>query len=236
MKYIGAHIDCIPDLSHTPAKASALGARAFALNLVNPAKWRSPEWPDDVVREFRRNCELFGYSPNHILPHARFVINLGSPEPQKLHLSRIAMVEEMNRCSRLGLTLLNFHPGAHLKKISEDESVARVASTLNRVLEETQGVTAVIENTAGSGSTLGYSFRQIAAMIEGVDDKSRVGVCIDTAHAYAAGYNIATDEGYEACWEEFEREIGFEYLRGMHINDSQKACGSRVDRDRKSVV
>ena len=230
MKYIGAHVDCRPDLSYSPLEAQALGARAFALNLVDPARWRSPEWGDDVIAKFKENCVLCGYTADHILPHAAFVINLSSPEAHKLKLSIKAMTDEMNRAARLGLTMLNFHPGSHLKKMSEDDSAKLIAESINQVLAATSGVTAVIENTAGQGSSMGYKFGQIAAMIEGVEDKSRVGVCVDTAHAYAAGYNLADDEGYDAAWKEFEDTVGFKYLRGMHINDSMKPLSSRVDR------
>lgn len=230
MKYIGAHVDSAPDLSLTPALAASIGARAFALNITNPAKWRAPMPDDKTVEAFKENCVRYGFESKYILPHARFVVNFGSPESYKLKLSRESMIEEVRMVHALGLTLLNFHPGSHLKKISEEESIARVCESINIVLSQTEGVTLVIENTAGQGSNLGYSFEQIAAMIAGVDDKSRVGVCIDTAHAYAAGYNLASEESYNECWARFEDTVGFSYLRGMHINDSLKPLGSRVDR------
>lgn len=230
MKYIGVHVNGAPDFGAAPVIAASLGARAFALNLADPAKWKDADIPAQAAEEFKNNCSIYGFMPKYILPHGRFVVNLGSPEAWKLKLSRESMIEEMNRASLLGLTMLNFHPGAHLKKISEDESIRRVIDSLNIVLEKTEGVTAVIENTAGQGSNLGYSFEQIARIIEGVEDKTRVGVCIDTAHAYAAGYNLASEESYETCWHNFDTIIGFHFLRGMHINDSIKPLGSRVDR------
>lgn len=230
MKYIGAHVDCKPNLSYAPLEAEAIGARAFALNLVDPSRWRSPEWDDETVILFKANCQMHGFTPNHILPHAGFVINLCSPEAHKLKLSIKAMEDEMRRARRLGLTMLNFHPGAHLKKMSDSEAIELISSSINQILDHTEGVTAVIENTAGQGSNLGYTFSQISQMIESVEDKSRVGVCVDTAHAFAAGYDLATDEGYDAAWKDFEQSIGFGYLRGMHINDSLKPLGSRVDR------
>lgn len=230
MKYIGAHVDSGSDISMAPAIAASIGARAFALNITDPAKWHVSGFSERIAEDFKENCARYGFESKHILPHARFVVNLGSPESYKLKLSRESMVEEVKMAHALGLTLLNFHPGSHLKKISEAESIARVAESINIVLDQTEGVCLVIENTAGQGSNLGYSFEQIAAMIAPVEDKSRVGVCIDTAHAYAAGYNLASEGSYHDCWIRFGDIIGFEYLRGMHINDSLKPLGSRVDR------
>lgn len=230
MKYIGAHVDSGSDLSLAPTIAASLGARAFALNITDPAKWHAPEISEKTAEAFKENCARYGFESKHILPHARFVVNLGSPESYKLKLSRESMIEEVKMAHSLGLTLLNFHPGSHLKKISEAESIARVAESINIILDKTEGVALVIENTAGQGSNLGYSFEQIASMIASVEDKNRVGVCIDTAHAYAAGYNLASEGSYHDCWTRFGDIIGFEYLRGMHINDSLKPLGSRVDR------
>ncbi|MDE6457680.1 MAG: deoxyribonuclease IV, partial [Muribaculum sp.] len=126
--------------------------------------------------------------------------------------------------------MLNFHPGSHMREISEADCLDRIAESINLTLADTEGVKAVIENTAGQGSNLGFSFEQIARIIDGVEDKSRVGVCIDTCHTFAAGYDIATDEGYEAVWKEFDATIGLTYLSAMHINDSKKGLASRVDR------
>jgi deoxyribonuclease-4 len=136
----------------------------------------------------------------------------------------------MERCQILGLDRLNFHPGSHLKKISEEESLALVAESINIALDKTEGVTAVIENTAGQGSNLGYAFWHLAYIIDRVEDKSRVGVCLDTCHSFAAGYDLSTEEGCDKVFAEFEREVGFKYLRGMHLNDAMKVLGSRVDR------
>ena len=121
-------------------------------------------------------------------------------------------------------------PGSHLKEISTDECLARIAQSINLALEKTDGVTAVIENTAGQGSNVGFKFEHLAVIIDRIEDKSRVGVCIDSCHAFAGGYDLATAEGYDATWREFDRIIGFEYLRGMHLNDAKKGLDSRVDR------
>jgi deoxyribonuclease-4 len=164
------------------------------------------------------------------LPHDSYLINLGQPDNDKLMQSLEAFIDELKRCEQLGLTMLNFHPGSHLNLIDIDACLDRIADSINRALDETTGVKAVIENTAGQGSNLGFTFEHIARIIDGVNDKSRVGVCIDTCHAYAAGYDMATPEGYEATWQDFDRIIGLNYLSGMHINDSKKGLGSHVDR------
>ncbi len=230
MKYIGAHVSSLPLVSTAPRVAHALGADAFSFNLIDAKRWSTPQYDPADVEEFRRLCEEYGYGPDRILPHSAFVINLGSPDSRKLHLSRITFVDELKRCMQLGVKLLNFHPGAHLKLISEEESLSIVADSINYALDRTEGVTAVIENTAGQGSNLGYSFEHLAAIIDRVADKSRVGVCIDTCHASAAGYDFSTPDAYEATWKEFDRVIGFKYLRGMHLNDAMKPTGSRIDR------
>lgn len=182
------------------------------------------------IRLFKERCQQYGYEPHSILPHDSYLINLGSPKPDGLEKSRQAFIDEMERCSLLGLTLLNFHPGATLNMITEEECLDTVAESINIALDKTRGVTAVIENTAGQGSNIGYKFEHLAYIIDRVEDKTRVGVCIDTCHALAAGYDITTDEGYEKCFADFENTVGFKYLRGMHLNDSKKGVGSRVDR------
>ncbi len=231
MKNIGVHIEGFPTFSAVPELAHSLGARAFAFTLGDPSRWSVPAVSAQEAQEFRAACERFGFTPSaSILPHSAFVINLGSPDARKLHLSRKAFTEELERCHQLGLTLLNFHPGAHLRQITEEQSLRTVSDSLNFCLERTEGVKAVIENTAGQGSTLGYSFEHLRFIIDNVEQKERVGVCIDTCHAYAAGYDFGTPAGYEKAWKDFEQTVGFEYLCGMHINDSLRELGSRIDR------
>jgi deoxyribonuclease-4 len=230
MKYIGAHVSVDGGVASAPLNARQIGADAFALFSRNPSRWRSEPLLPAEIDAFRRNCEECGYTPAQILPHDSYLINLGAADSQKLFMSRMAFLDEMQRCEQLGLTMLNFHPGSHLNLMTEDECLTRIAQSINSILDKTQGVTAVIENTAGQGSNLGFTFEQIAQIIDGVDDKTRVGVCIDTCHGFAAGYDFATPEGYAAAWEHFGSVIGFKYLRGMHINDSKKGLGSHVDR------
>lgn len=230
MKFVGAHVSAGNGVSAAPVNAHNIGAKAFALFTRNPSRWQSKPIPPKEADKFKHLCQEYGYDPSVILPHDSYLINLGSPEAEALEKSRAAFLDEMQRCEQLGLTLLNFHPGSHLKKIDPDECLDRIAESINVTLDRTSGVKAVIENTAGQGSNLGFSFSQIGCIIRGVNDKSRVGVCIDTCHAFAAGYNLADPDGYNAMWEEFDREIGLPYLSGMHINDSKKGLGSRVDR------
>lgn len=230
MKFIGAHVDSLPLLSIAPREAHALCAGAFAFNLIDPKRFSYPPYDPADVELFKNLCRQYGFSPDHILPHSAFVVNLCSPDSRKLAQSRRTFTDELKRCEQLGLTMLNFHPGAHLKQMSEDDSLRCVAESLNFCLDKTTGVTAVIENTAGQGSNIGYRLEQIAGIIEGVEDKSRVGVCIDSCHAYAADYDLSSPEGYDKFWNDFSSIIGLHYLKGMHINDSLKPLGSRLDR------
>jgi deoxyribonuclease-4 len=230
MKYVGAHVSAAGGVENAPENAHKIGAKAFALFTKNQKQWFAKPLTQDNIDKFKAKCTEYGYPPELILPHDSYLINLGNPVPENLEKSRKAFLDEMQRCEQLGLKLLNFHPGAHLKKMSESQCLETIAESINMVLEKTSGVTAVIENTAGQGSNVGYKFEHLAAIIEMVDDKSRVGVCLDTCHTYTAGYDIKSATGYEATFEEFDSLIGFQYLKGMHLNDSKKELGSRVDR------
>ena len=230
MKYIGAHVSASGGVENAPRNAAAIGATAFALFTKNQRQWAAPPLSEQQIEAFRAECQRNGYTAAQILPHDSYLINLGHPEDEPLEKSRASFLHEMQRCEQLGLDRLNFHPGSHLKKISEEESLHRVAESINIALDKTSGVTAVIENTAGQGSNLGYAFWHLAYIIDRVEDKSRVGVCLDTCHSFAAGYDLSTEQGCDEVFAEFEREVGFEYLRGMHLNDAMKPLGSRVDR------
>ena len=230
MKYVGAHVSASGGVENAPVNAHAIGAKAFALFTKNQRQWFSKPLTGHSIALFRENCEKYGYEPHQILPHDSYLINLGHPEKEPLEKSRAAFLDEMHRCEQLGLDRLNFHPGSHLKKIPEEVCLNTIAESINLALEKTLGVTAVIENTAGQGSNLGFRFEQLAAIIDRVEDKSRVGVCIDTCHAYTSGYDIKTEAGFRKTFEDFDRIVGFQYLKGMHLNDSKKELGSRVDR------
>lgn len=230
MKYVGAHVSAAGGVENAPLNAEKIGARAFALFTRNQRQWHAKPLARRSIEAFRENLERVNIAPEHILPHDSYLINLGHCDNDALQKSRAAFQDEMQRCEQLGLPLLNFHPGAHLNKCAEDESLAVVADSINRALEASEGVTAVIENTAGQGTSLGYTFEHLAAIIEGVEDKTRVGVCFDTCHAFVAGYDLRTDEGCDATFARFERVVGFKYLRGMHLNDSKPDLGAKVDR------
>ena len=228
MKYIGAHVSASGGVEYAPVNAHEIGANAFALFTKNQRQWVSKPLTAESIDLFRQNCEKYGFLPEYILPHDSYLINLGHPEEEGLTKSRAAFLDEMQRCEQLGLKLLNFHPGSHLNKIDTEACLSRIAESINIVLDKTKGVTAVIENTAGQGSNLGNEFWHLRYIIDKVEDKSRVGVCLDTCHTFTAGYNFLQD--YDQVFNAFEQEVGFSFLRGIHLNDSKKEVGSRVDR------
>lgn len=228
--YIGAHVSASGGVENAPLNAARIGANAFALFTKNQRRWDAKPLTRRSIEAFKANCQRLGFSPEQVLPHDSYLINLGHPESDALEKSRIAFLDEMQRCEQLGLKYLNFHPGSHLRKVSETECLSTIAESLNRALAVTEGVTAVIENTAGQGSNLGYRFEQLAEIIDQVEDKSRVGVCLDTCHTFAAGYDLRSLESSAEVFAEFERTVGFEYLCGMHLNDSKGALDSRLDR------
>jgi deoxyribonuclease-4 len=230
MKYIGPHVSASGGVENAVINAVKLEANAFALFTKNQKQWYAKPLETDTIKRFRDLCEKHSFKPYQILPHDSYLINLGHPEKEGLEKSRAAFLDEMQRCEQLGLDRLNFHPGSHLQKISEEECLNNIAESINITLSKTSGVTAVLENTAGQGSNMGYLFEHLAYIIDRVEDKTRVGVCIDTCHAYSAGYDLKSEEGYTNTWNEFDRIVGFKFLKGMHINDSKKEFGSRVDR------
>ena len=230
MKYIGAHVSAAGGVENAPANAHGIGATGFALFTKNQRQWVAAPLTAAQIDAFRKACDKYGYTPAQILPHDSYLINLGHPEREALEKSRAAFLVEMQRCEALGLDRLNFHPGSHLQKISPERSLDLIAESINIALDKTRGVTAVIENTAGQGSNLGFAFEHLAYLIERVEDKSRVGVCIDTCHAFAAGYDLRTAEACDKTFAELERVVGFGYLKGMHLNDAMKILGSHVDR------
>jgi deoxyribonuclease-4 len=230
MKYIGAHVSASGGVQNAPLNAMKIGANAFALFTKNQRQWSAKPLEKENIEAFKQNLEYAGILPKHVLPHDSYLINLGHPDLEKRQKSYEAFLDEVRRCEELGLELLNFHPGSHLKEISEEKCMDMIAENLNRILDQTQNVTMVIENTAGQGTNLGYRWEHLAYIIEKIEDKARMGVCLDTCHLFSAGYDIRTPETYAKTMEEFARIVGFGYLRGMHINDAKPEIGSRVDR------
>jgi len=230
IKYVGAHVSAAGGVENAPLNAHQFGARAFALFTKNQRQWKAKPLTTESIDLFRQRCEEYDFGPNQILPHDSYLINLGHPEKEGLEKSREAFIDEMERCRLLGIDRLNFHPGSHLRKISESDCLRTIAESINWALDKVEGVSAIIENTAGQGSNLGFQFEQLAEIIDQVEDKRRVGVCFDTCHAFAAGYDLRTKENCKTVFANFDRTVGFSYLKGMHLNDSKGACLSRKDR------
>lgn len=229
-RFVGAHVSASGGVQNAPLNAAALGATAFALFVKNEKRWEAPPLSDETAEAFRANCTAHGFTPGVILPHDSYLINLGNPDVEGLAKSRAAFLDEMRRCEKLGLSLLNFHPGSHKSEMPEDACMDRIAESVNWALSQTTGVTAVLENTAGQGGYLGRTFEQLAYMIGKVEDKSRVGVCLDTCHLFGAGYDLRTRETYDAAMKSFGETVGFGSLKAMHLNDSKGLLGSRLDR------
>lgn len=230
MKYIGAHVSAAGGVENAVLRSVEIGANAFALFTKNQRQWKAPPLKADTIEKFKRFCQVHQFSADQILPHDSYLINLGNPDAENLAKSREAFIDEMQRCDQLGLKLLNFHPGSHLNKISEKACLARIAESLNLAIETVPNVVAVLENTAGQGSNLGWRFEHLAEIIEQVEDKSRVGVCLDTCHLFSAGYDISSFTASEQVFAEFGQIVGFEFLRGMHLNGTKTPLASRVDR------
>lgn len=230
MKYIGAHVSISGGVENAPENAEKIEAKAFAIFTRNQRRWVSKPLSEKNITIFKERCKKAGFDSRFILPHDSYLINLGHPDPEPLEKSRNAFLDEMQRCEQLGLSWLNFHPGSHLNRIDPDHCLERISESINLTLEHTKGVTAVIENTAGQGTNMGYRFEHLAKIIEKVRDKNRIGVCLDTCHTYSAGYDIKTAKGFEHTLEEFDNIVGLGFLKAMHLNDSKKAFKSRVDR------
>jgi deoxyribonuclease-4 len=228
MKYIGAHVSTSGGVENAPINAHNIGANGFALFTKNQRQWVAKPLTTESVEGFKANCAQYGFKLDTLLPHDSYLINLGHPEEEGLKKSREAFLDEMQRCEQLGLRMLNFHPGSHLNKEDEETCLCRIADSINWVLAQTHDVIAVIENTAGQGSNMGYRFEHLQTIIEHVENKARVGVCIDTCHAFAAGYDLVNH--YDEVFDEFDRVVGLDYLKAMHLNDAKKELGSRVDR------
>jgi deoxyribonuclease-4 len=242
-KFVGAHVSTNGGVQNAPLNAMAIGAKAFAMFTKNQKRWDAKPFETKTLDAWFKNLEKSKILPKYILPHDSYLINLGNPDEEKLIKSRMAFIDELERCDILKLDRLNFHPGSHLQKFSkkdpnledniysaELECLELIAESINIALDRTKNVKAVIENTAGQGTNLGYKFEHLAYIIDKVEDKSRIGVCIDTCHMFTAGYDIRTKGAYDKTWNEFDKLIGREFLMGMHINDSKPPLGSKVDR------
>ncbi|HUX20278.1 MAG TPA: deoxyribonuclease IV [Spirochaetia bacterium] len=230
MKYVGAHVSTTGGVENAPINAKAIGARAFALFTRNQRQWASKPLNEESIRLFKENLAASGIRPEHVLPHDSYLINIGGPDKEIRKKSLDALYDETFRASQLEIRYLNFHPGSHLKQMSEEECLILIAEGMNEVLSKTKGVALLIEGTAGQGSNVGYRFEHLASIIAQVEDKKRVGVCLDTCHTFAAGYDLRSPEAYAKTMEEFGKVVGFKYLKGMHLNDSKYDFGTKKDR------
>ncbi|KAF8585172.1 AP endonuclease [Ramaria rubella] len=227
---VGAHVSAAGGVENAIINAASIGANAFALFVKSQRKWTSAPLTEQSIATFRDRLMEFDYAPELVLPHGSYLINLGNPDEEKREKSYSCFLDDLKRCEQLGLTRYNFHPGSTVGASTKEESINHIATCLNRAHKETSTVMTVIENMAGSGNVLGSRFEEIAQIIHRIDDKTRVGVCIDTCHAFAAGYDIRSKEAYENTLSAFARIVGLEYLRGMHLNDSKTPFNSHKDR------
>jgi len=230
MYYLGAHVSASGGAHNAVANATAIGANAFALFTKNQKQWKAPPLTGEQISLFKAAMDGSGFTAAQVLPHDGYLINLGNPDPEKRRISTEAFIDEMQRVEQLGLDRLNFHPGAHLNLCSADDCMSLISQGIDEALGQTQGVYAVIETTAGQGSAIGRSFTELARIIERCQYRDRIGICIDTCHIFAAGYDIRTSEGFNCVMEEFDRILGFKSLMGMHLNDAKSLYGSHVDR------
>ncbi|PSM52126.1 endonuclease IV [Campylobacter blaseri] len=230
MKRVGAHVSASGGVENAPINAKNIGADAFALFVKNQRQWSAKPLGNDNIAKFKENLKTANIKSEHVLPHNSYLINLGHPELEKREKSLDAFMDEIERVNLLGLKLLNFHPGSHLKQISEEECLNNIAESINYALLNSSNIKLVIENTAGQGSNLGYKLEHLAYLIDKCVDKDRIGVCIDTCHFFAGGYDIRDKSAYKKTMAEFDKIVGYEYLSGMHLNDSKNELGVRKDR------
>ena len=230
MYFIGPHVSISGGVFNAPLRAKALGATGFGMFVKNQRQWVAKPYADAEIEEFKLNMASCGYKPEQVLPHAGYLINMANPDDAAHAKSMQALMDEVGRCEQLGLTMLNIHPGSYLRVITPEEGCARIAMSVNRALAQSRSVKIVLENTAGTGANLGSRFEELRAMIDGIDDKSRVGVCLDTMHSFGAGFDIRRRDGFLAFMEHFDNVVGMEYLCGMHLNDSMVELNAHRDR------
>lgn len=230
MKYIGAHVSISGGLHLACRRALEIGAKSFALFLRSQRQWVAKPLSEEQAQVFRDACQSSGFSPKVIIPHGIYLMNCGSPDEEILRKSREVLVDELQRCEMLGLTLYNFHPGSTCGKIPVEDCLDRIADSINLAHKKTKYVMTVLENMSCQGNTIGGKFEELRGIIDRVSDKSRVGVCLDTCHAFAAGHNLSTEEGFKNMMNNFENIIGIEYLKAVHLNDSKGELGCHLDR------
>ncbi len=226
---IGAHLSTSTGLAAMVRTAVEIGAACIQMFTASPQQWRDKRYAPAEVEAFRAALAETGVGP--VASHESYLINLASGDPALLEKSRAAFVQEIARCGVLGLPMVIIHWGSYKGGTLED-GLARLAESLNRLipLADDAGVQIVLETTAGQGSYLGGEFAQFPRLFDMVARQERLGVCLDTCHVFAAGYDLRTDEGYARTWAEFDRLIGIDRLRAMHLNDTEKLLASHADR------
>ncbi|XP_068108230.1 probable endonuclease 4 isoform X2 [Hyperolius riggenbachi] len=229
-KFVGAHVSIQGGLWNAALEAGRIGARAFGLFLRSQRTWNSKTLEESSAEKFRRTCAELGLDSRFILPHSPYLMNLGSPKPDVRQKSRDMLVDELGRCRLLGLTIYNIHPGSHVGEMPVDKCLELIADGINHAHSQVPGVTVVLENMSRQGSTVGGRFQELRGIIDLVEDKTRIGVCLDTCHAFAAGHNLAEEAGLRHMLDEFEETVGLSYLRAVHLNDSKGKVGCRLDR------
>ncbi|XP_046382208.2 probable endonuclease 4 isoform X1 [Haliotis rufescens] len=229
-KLVGAHVSSQGGAHNAVYNAADIGATSFAMFLKSQRQWKAKPLDEKVVAKFKDACKEYRFSPDKIIPHGSYLLNCGSPNPDTLRKSRDALVDELMRCEKLGLTLYNFHPGSTCGEISVKECIALIAESINIAHSKTKYVRTVIENMCCQGNTIGGKFEELRGIIDKVKDKSRIGVCLDTCHAFAAGFDLATDSGYKKFISDFDKIVGFKYLDALHLNDSKGVKGCHLDR------
>lgn len=230
MKYIGAHVSAAGGVENSPINAGRINARAFAFFTKNQKQWQAKPLETASIAAFKKNLLESGIAPRHVLPHDSYLINLGHPDAEKREKSILALLDEARRVEQLGLPYLNFHPGSHLGELSDEQCLDQIADGMKRILAETAGVGLLVEGTSGQGNHVGYRFEHLARILERVANPGRSGVCLDTCHMFAAGYDLRSAEAYEASMGRFDALVGRRFLRAAHLNDAKVELGSRKDR------
>ena len=229
MGLIGAHVSAAGGVENAPARGTAINADAIQIFTANQNQWFPKEPSEENSKGYREAMKK--ELPKMTISHASYLINMGSPEEKKLNMSRLAFLSELDRCAACGVEYVVFHPGSHMKT-GEKECLLRISESLNYCLDKRPDgeVTVLIETTAGQGTNVGFRFEHLIGIIEGVEKKDRMGICFDTQHGFASGYDIRTEKGWKETFDEFDKTVDLKWLKAFHINDSKKEFGSRVDR------
>ena len=229
MGLLGAHVSAAGGVENAPGRGTAINADAIQIFTANQNQWFPKEPSEENSQGYREAMKK--ELPKMTISHASYLINMGSPEEKKLNMSRLAFLSELDRCDACGVEYVVFHPGSHMKT-GEKECLSRISESLNYCLDKRPDgeVTVLIENTAGQGTNVGFRFEHLIGIIEGVEKKDRMGICFDTQHGFASGYDIRTEKGWKETFDEFDKTVDLKWLKAFHINDSKKEFGSRVDR------